>query len=173
MDYKRFCILISLCIFGCSPRYIKKVEQGEMTQDQLDFKFYKFRKHLQLPDSSSLLKYSGCYVNLDTDDKYRLCKFMSNGEMLESFKMNTYPNLLSATNVRKAHNYYRIVGDNLEVEYLQITEGQVNNIIKKGKMNGDTIVFYQTFMARHLMKNRFQIHEVFVYDKTINLASNE
>lgn len=172
-------LIVLFCFGGCSPRYIrykkavKKLQNNEITSEQFDekfFAFYKTRKIYSSSDTTLPIKFNGSYVNQDTDGKFRTYKFLPDGKVTGTWKMNTYPNNISILNITTEHHYYKIEGDKIEIEYLQSRDWELYNIVKRGKINGDTIIFYQTENLQIPWAKRTRINDVYVYHK--NLTAN-
>lgn len=167
-----------LLICGCSPLYIKyklnikKLNNNEITQNEFDQKFYSFydlRKNSLSSDSTVSIYYSGCYVNQDTDGKYRIYKFSPDGKVTGSSKIEEYPNNKLLLNVKTDYDYYIINGNKIEIEYLMVRDWSLYNIVMTGKIHNDTITFYQLENQKSLYKKTKSIFMEYTYDKNIFL----
>jgi hypothetical protein len=171
-----FTFFVLFSFSGCSIRYMKykkairMVQNGEMMTEQFDEKFYTFysqRKALNQADTSLPIKFNGSYVNQDTDGKYRAFKFSLDGSVTGTWKMNAYPTNLSVLDIATEHHYYKLEGNTIDIEYLQSRDWKLYNIVKTGKIVGDSIVFFQAKTIQlHWAKPRI-INDVYVYDKNL------
>lgn len=175
-------ILIALvmlfCFGGCSPRYIryqrasKKVQNSEMTPEQFDerfYTFYKTRKVYSSSDTTLPIKFNGSYVNQDTDGKFRVYKFLPNGKVIGTGKMEAYPNNISMLNVNTDYDYYKLNGSHIEIEYMMVRDWSLYNVVMTGEIRNDTITFYQTKNQQIPWKKAKNIHKVYVYDSTLTV----
>lgn len=174
-----FALVMLFCFGGCSPRYIKykravrRVQSNEITSEQFDEKFYKFyktRKVYSSLDTTLPIKFNGSYVNQDTDGKFRVYKFLPDGKVTGTWKMNVYPNNISVLSITTEHHYYKIEGNSIEIEYLQSRDWKLYNIVKRGRITGDTIVFYQTENMQIPWSKPTKINDVYVYDKSLTAS---
>lgn len=171
-----FTFFILFSFSGCSIRYMKykkairMVENGEIRAEQFDEKFYTFcnqRAESNSSDTILPIKFNGSYVNQDTDGKYRAYKFSLDGKVTGTWKVSTYPTNLSFLNIATEHHYYKLEGNNIEIEYLQSRDWKLYNIVKSGKIVGDSIFFFQAKTIQIPWAKPTMINDVYVYDKSL------
>jgi hypothetical protein len=172
-------LIVLFFISSCSPRYIKyqratkKVQNSEITSEQFDEKFYKFsktKKKYSSSDTTLPIKFGGSYVNQDTDGKYRVYKFLPEGKVISTGKMDIYPNETTFLFINSDYDYYRLDGNQIEIEYMMVRDWNLYNIIMTGDIKNDTIVFYQTKNQQIFWKKAKRINKVYVYDNGLTVT---
>jgi len=147
-------------------RAAEKVYNKEMSSNEFYSKFYKLKKKPFVNDCS-LVKCEGSYVHEDKNGRFEFYNFLENGLVIESFKMNEYPNSISVLKVKYNHWCYRVTDSIIEVEHVNARDWILNNYITSGYVSGDTIIFTEIRTVQSPWLKPEKISERYVYDSTL------
>lgn len=147
-------------------RAARKVYNKEITSIEFYSKFYKLKKTPYVNDCSAV-KCKGSYVHEDHNERYEFYTFLNNGNVVESFKMNEYPNSISILNIKYNEWCYRITDSIIEVEHVNAADWKLNNYITSGYISGDTILFTEIRTVQSPWLKPEKMSEKYVYDSTL------
>jgi len=147
-------------------RAAEKVYNKEMSSNEFYSKFYKLKKKPFVNDGS-IVKCTGSYVREDNNGRYEFYHFQENGLVIESFKMDEYPNSISILKVKFSEWCYRVTDSIVEVEHVNARDWDLNNYIRSGYISGDTIIFTKIRTVQSARLKPKEISEKFVYDSTL------
>jgi len=157
---------------ACSFRYMKyrkavdKLKYDEITSEEFDKKFYKFKKEY-IKDTSGLVKFKGAYVYQDDNLWYRFYKFSEDGRVSGSLKMPEYPNSISMIDKFIGEFHYRISGNIIELEFIKVRDWDLFNNIISGYVSGDTIFLTEIRTVQTPWLKPDRINRKCVYDSTL------
>jgi len=166
-----FVVIITI-LSGCSiklmryNRAAKKVYNKEMISEEFYKKFYTLKK-MPYENDCSVVKCAGSYVREDHNGYYEFYHFKENGLVIESFKMDQYPNIVSILKFKHNEWCYRVTDSIIEVEHVNARNWKLNNYIRSGYISGDTIIFTEIRTVQSPLLKPTEISEKFVYDSTL------
>jgi len=165
-------VFIITMISACSIRLMRynraarKVYNKEMSDEEFYSKFYTL-KNTPYVNDCSVVKCKGSYVREDNNGHYEFYHFMENGLVIESFKMDEYPNTVSILKVKYSEWCYRVTDSIVEVEHVNARDWDLNNYIRSGYISGDTIIFSEIRTVQSPWLKPKEISEKFIYDSTL------
>lgn len=166
-----YSLLITLHI-SCSYRLIRynkdvdKLQNKEITKDEFYKRYYTLKKR-NFSSENTNVKCEGSYVYRDLDGNYEFISFLKGGYVVESLKMYDYPNSITMMNNIFWQSCYYVDGNNIELEYVNSSNGTLSNHIKSGYILGDTIFFTEIRTVQAPLLKPSQIKEKYIYDSEL------
>lgn len=149
---------------------VRKLKVGEMNEDEFRKRFYVFHtpEEYDISDTTLPIKFKGCYVFKDDIGRYGVYKFLPNGTVLSTWRMNGYPDNLTLLTVGSMSYYYRLKGNVMMIEYLVVTRDKsVYNMLMTGIVRNDTIILNHVQEIRPRKGVIQKMDEICVYDSTL------
>ncbi|MFZ6053425.1 hypothetical protein [Halocola ammonii] len=170
-------VVILLC--GCSLRYAnyrrdyKKQLVGELSQEEFDRKYYTLydeSTQVNPAEKSVNLKFKGCYVTQIMTGKYIVFKFLPNGKVIDTHQVDHYPTNSDLIKVGSTYHYYVIMNDTVKIEYLQERDRQLYNIIMIGRIEGDSLTFFERTNIQLPHLNNRKYRQIYIYDPELTVS---